>query len=370
MNRFERHGKITLIIFLICVCAVLDLGIGSIVLPKGFPTINRQENPFFNHTLAPNFDGTDEWTAGTYRLTTNSLGFKDKVVRDVSSTTDRHRIVFIGDSFTEGIGLQFDKTFVGRIADKLDPQGYEILNAGVVSYSPYIYYLKTKYLIEHGLKFDELVVFIDMSDVQDEITYQPWTPSDPSWIERTWNAFYKKADFFLEHHSLVYLHGIRPITFGVYTKRLRTLFLGGSGDGEKVSDKDKKYLADRGRWAFDDEVYNDWGKKGVALELAHMQDLIDLCKKNSIKVSIAVYPWPDNILAQDIQSRQVSIWKKFSDVNSLTFYNLFPVFMNTSMKSSEVVATYFLPHNDVHWNAAGHQLVADAWLEHFLSHQH
>ena len=44
----------------------------------------------------------------------------------------------------------------------------EFLNAGVISYSPTIYYNKIRYLLDAGLKFDEVVVLSDLSDVQDE----------------------------------------------------------------------------------------------------------------------------------------------------------------------------------------------------------
>jgi len=62
----------------------------------------------------------------------------------------------------------------------VDTARYEILNAAAVSYSPRIYYLKTKYLIEEkGLVFDELYVFIDISDIQNEIVYQNFYPGQP-----------------------------------------------------------------------------------------------------------------------------------------------------------------------------------------------
>jgi hypothetical protein len=44
---------------------------------------------------------------------TDSLGFKDASRRAVP---DRRRILFIGDSFTEGVGLPYEQTFVGLFA--------------------------------------------------------------------------------------------------------------------------------------------------------------------------------------------------------------------------------------------------------------
>jgi len=48
-----------------------------------------------------------------YSAYTDSLGFKDKAVRNVPLSSNKYRILFIGDSFTEGIGLDYEKTFVG-----------------------------------------------------------------------------------------------------------------------------------------------------------------------------------------------------------------------------------------------------------------
>ena len=70
-----------------------------------------------------------------------------------------------------GIGLSYEDTFVGLIDSRLSKNNIEVLNAGRVSYSPIIYWRKIKFLIEDlGLDIDELVVFLDISDVRDEAT--------------------------------------------------------------------------------------------------------------------------------------------------------------------------------------------------------
>jgi hypothetical protein len=81
-----------------------------------------------------------------------------------------------------------------------------------------------------------------------------------------WQKYSTKVDHFFEHRSLIYLHIIRPTLFGVTWQRIRTIFR----VEEKDDSKEKKYLADRGRWTFDEEVYKDWGEKGVASEINYM----------------------------------------------------------------------------------------------------
>jgi hypothetical protein len=114
-------------------------------------------------------------------LYTNSLGFKDATVRPVSLRTSTRRVVLIGDSFTEGMELPFEDTFAGMLyaAGQGQSPKIESLNAGGGSSPPTIYYKKIRYFLDQGLRFDELVVFPDMSDVLDEASRYFCIDEDP-----------------------------------------------------------------------------------------------------------------------------------------------------------------------------------------------
>jgi len=74
----------------------------------------------YHHDLAKNVSAhRAEWGGTVYSISTNSLGFKDKTNRQISLKTDKKRLVFIGDSFTEGLGFIYEKTFVGLIDETL-----------------------------------------------------------------------------------------------------------------------------------------------------------------------------------------------------------------------------------------------------------
>ena len=102
----------------------------------------------FHHELAPNVDTFGAWGWRRYPVHTNGLGFKAAATGEVALRSDHERILFIGDSFTEGIGVAYPDTFVGQVGASLAAEGVEVLNAGVVSYAPSIYWRKTRYLLD------------------------------------------------------------------------------------------------------------------------------------------------------------------------------------------------------------------------------
>ena len=165
--RFIRHYLpttiITILLLLVC-----DYIFGKYLIEKIYledERLYRIKDPLLHHSLAPNFNGTGIWGGLRYKICTNSAGFKDKCELSLQGGKD-FDIAFIGDSFTEGIGLRYEDTFVGRIAQALQTQ--RIANLGVASYAPSIYLTKVKKALNDGFRFKELVVYVDISDIQDE----------------------------------------------------------------------------------------------------------------------------------------------------------------------------------------------------------
>jgi hypothetical protein len=347
-NWFERHPKSTLAVVLLLVFILLDLTLGFFC-----PKVVGTPDAYYHHDLPRNFSGVKPWGNRKYRVFTNSLGFIDRSPREVPLTSNNRRILLLGDSFTEGVGVEFDDTFAGVLASRLAPQGVEVLNAAVTSYSPKLYYLKTRYLLRNvGLKFDELIVFIDISDIQDEILHDEFEPADDFGFSRYYLV--NRIDSFLRQHSLSW-----------YFARSR---LGRAAPAAKRPaagvDMDSfvaNWDRDRGRWTVDETIYRLWGEKGLELAGYHMELLARLCAENHIRLTIAVYPWPIQIQAGELDSIQARFWRRFCEERGIGFLDLFPAFIDNALPE-RVVADYFIP-GDNHWNAAGHRLVADVLFQ-------
>ena len=109
---------------------------------------NRIPNLNYNYDFEKNVSFESRYNNGfnnlDYKIYTNNLGFRDYSVRKLSEK--KLYSIVIGDSFVEGTGLNYNDTLVAKLNNKLNPEQFnkfEFLNAGVASYSTYIYKKKS-----------------------------------------------------------------------------------------------------------------------------------------------------------------------------------------------------------------------------------
>ncbi len=351
---FERNPKKTIIFSVVVVWIILDAA-AAMLLPRreiGTPS------PYYHHDLKKSFKLDSHIRDRKYTVYTNSLGFKDRSNRTVDLKSDKHRVLFMGDSFTEGIGYPYDQTLIGLIENRIDKSKVELLNAGVRGYGPKQYYLKTEYLVEKlGLKFDYMIVLVDVSDIQDEIAYENYVPSDTSY-------YLAMTDIYLKEWFLSY----RNITENLLSESLAKLRQRIFGSDDLIHSWASRrdlwsdvliYARERDAWLNDEKVYEKWGKRGIGLAEKSMDLLYELCKRHNIPMTIVVYPWPSQVLRGELDSKQVTIWKNFAEERQIDFVNCFPYFIDqANANGADKVQKYFLP-GDVHWNDQGHILMAD-----------
>jgi hypothetical protein len=326
----------------------------------------RIHSEIYSHDLVKNTRTIKRWGASYYEIITNSLGFKDGDMADVPLVSEKKRILFIGDSFTEGVGIEYPETFVGRIDRNLKSKDIDVLNAGVMSYSPAIYYSKIRYLLETvGLDFDELVVFIDLSDINNEVMAYSLDANGIVHGTDTNQAPRKKtgvSEFFRSHFMTVRLGYLLRDYFSYYGSNALFAFQstnGGAVKNKKVSLEVVTNL-EKSAWTYDPKIWEAYGREGVARAKANMTRLSELLAKHSITLSIAVYPWPAQVIRREQNSRQVTIWRDWAAANQARFYNFFPAFINHEDPES-VIQKNFIPF-DAHWNSAGHKTIADHFL--------
>ena len=118
----------------------------------------------------------------------------------------------------------------------------------------------------------------------------------------------------------------------------------------------------RSAWTYNNKISVGYGELGVegAIKktISQMNELYKLTEQNGIKLSVAVYPWPAQILFDVENSRQVKIWKKFCENKCEFFINSFPSFFNISKEigKQETVDQFFIK-KDMHFNLAGNEIL-------------
>jgi hypothetical protein len=321
-------------------------------------------DPVRHHAFQPNCSTIDHWGKDRYQFSTNSLGFRDEKVRDVSLADARPRVLILGDSFTEG-DCAWRDTYVGRIAAHF-PQ-YDFLNGGVASYSPSNYLNVARMLLLKGVEFDEALVFIDISDTQDEASFYrdidasgavagpvDWKPPIASWQSR--------LRLLISRHFLV--------TEYVCELFERFLVAHGYYHINWVVETISVFDSERSAWTYRkiSVGYAPLGVEGgIAKETAKMNLLWQELAKRHIPISVVVYPWPAQIVHDTADSRQVRIWRDWCNGKCKRFISLFPAFFAAKdhCPKSEPGCWYlkYFIFGDSHYNAAGNALVAQAVVE-------
>jgi lysophospholipase L1-like esterase len=311
----------------------------------------------YHHGFGKNKRTVERWGDESYELITNSLGMRDSHNREVAITTPNRRIVFIGDSFTEATGVRWEDSFVGRIERALSPEKIEVLNAATASYSAVFYRRKLQHLIEDkGLKVDRVIVMLDMSDVYDSTHYALDSSGN---VIRT--SALKRAQAFIEQNTVV-LRRIVQFLHAQYLDSQRRARA--KTETANAGDSADLGLNRKSLWTIRQDVFEAHGREGLANEARHLKELASFLRSRGIAMTLAVYPWPDNIWHNDLHCKQVTYWTAWARENGVEFVNLFPVFLQQNpQRPAQTIRQHYIK-GDVHWNAAGHEVVARALLAH------
>ncbi len=365
---FERYPRLTLLIISLVLILIIDFISGLLFIPDNYDEF-RTKHYYYHHTLTPDYSGTGAWGYIYYPMHTNSLGFRDKENRTIPLKASKKRILFLGDSQTEAVGMKYEDSFVGIVAEKFAKQNIEVLNASAVSYSPKLFYLKTKFIIENiGLEFDTLIVTLDISDMQNEIVYQDYEPNNKTSINKlkyNFNRFFKQFSFI--YYSIKEF--AKTSKQKEFVKQAKLFTNNKAKHSENIvelyatffSDFDEEQLISNpsfhgvGRWMYDSSLVN-LAEEGTKTGMQHMEKLAALCKKNNIDLIISVHPWQPQVRKGNQTDYFVESWRSFAKKHQAGFINLYPVFIN--QRNPEAVVNEFFIKNDNHWNEAGNKAAA------------
>lgn len=353
----------------------LDYGVRQVYLgfrsepADGGPKFPREKHPYYHHGLKPNAAGIDTYGSLRAPYFSNSLGLRDGRIRTVSSQPSGGRILLIGDSFTEGIGVPWGETFAGLLAEEMAKRGAEVLNAGVASSCPAIELARLRWLIERqGLKLDRVVLFLDIADLRDELSYETLpdgsireTKSEP--LAGTTTADPRNIQKLRQRHALfLWAQNNLEENFVLLGALARNLRLSwekhGAAGGVRAADL-------RGDWGGEWPDYQGpmegQIEAGLAKTKVSMGDLKKYLDSLGIPLTLVIYPWPQQIRSGTRPSRMETEWQAWARRHSVPLINLFPRLVGNPDTATDTIQTYYIA-GDFHWNRAGHAKVAQILL--------
>ncbi len=363
----------TFVIFLTFLVLDLIISKGAWFKARALPV--RNSHALLHHANSKNATGPIEYLDRKIMYYTNSLGYRDSKIRNVEKKTSaKERVVFFGDSWTEAVGIDYLDAYphlFESIANQNNRQ-IEVLNGGVHSHSPFMYYRRLKIFLDEGYTTDKVIVMLDPSDIHDEgwflantddtsvFSSQPESlfsyifPTISGMIAKIVTSKFpgKLAD--LEISLQIKKGGLAKydgILMGKSMTEYQAQF-----ENEAKATKETTLVYVRGHGTDFPKLYADYGKKGIERTEQYFIKIAELCKKNNIQFYIGLYPWPYHLRFRDKPQTYKNTFLEMAKRNRFQVMDFFAPLMEIKNWQD-----YYLDSGqDVHVNEKGHAVVAQA----------
>ena len=272
----------------------------------------------------------------------------------------------------EGVTLLYDETIVGQLSKEVN---LNFLNAGVSSYSSYIYLKKIIKIIDKNpdLLIKDIIVLFDKSDMRDDLEYF----NKPKYFENTKikrankrkNDFYKdlkELNFFRFYKKQTMSGKVLDIAFGAledFLGNLRNMNVMAKNTNKSFFDvsynvaKSIRSIENR-KWLAQlllDEQWEEKGKKSINFAIDNMNELNFFLKKKNINLYIVLYPWSFEIYNKELRERYLSYTTNKLRENKLLQVICYEPFLTG--ETYQIIYENFI-YSDVHYNAAGYKKLA------------
>ena len=288
---------------------------------------------------------------------TDEMGLRVGKIK-VERNPNKKNIFIFGDSFTYGVGLEYEKTYVGIIEKELDKYNY--FNFGVGSYSPSVYVHKLNEVLKSGIKPHKVIIFLDLSDVINESSR--WQYDETKKTARLPNKdLYnlvnsKKGDF--KESNFKILENV----FSLLNYKLRDL----RAKIKKKSFNQYKIKASiQGSFTYTEQENLDtqfWKKDRFSIGIKNIekrfQELEQFSNKFNFDIFLVIYPWAETLEFGQEKFNWSNFSKTLCNFNRCYLIDAIPEFSQYKLKNENwITDLYFL--NDEHFNEKGAKLLSE-----------
>ncbi len=374
----QKNELVKNILTLAITCVILLLIAESVIRITDVFTPSIKENyrttdSITHHAFVPNASGvftTPEWNV-SYKI--NSYGLRDYEY-DLTKK-DTTRILMLGDSFIEGYGVELEDSVSKVLEKKLNAdninKSYQIMNAGISSYSPLLEYL---FLKNKGLELKPHIVILnlDLLDISNDIEYTqkaifdennkvigvPGNKREQAAVEKgALSAFF----------SFRVVQKIKNIYDHIIFYKFPLFF-----------DKRFNQVINTENILIDPYVISRTDNltkyhQEINLTKKYIKDIADLSKNNNSTFILHIFPRPHQVSPTEWKSRTLNgfnlgeiystkvleEFEIFAKENNINVINSIDYFKNTTQ--TNIFFDY-----DYHWTKKGHSRAAEALYDYLM----
>ena len=348
---------------------------------------NRVPNKNYKYTFKKKSSFKSKYLDHEYTIKTNNLGFRDYEVRDLNKNS--YYTIVIGDSFVEGVALEYKDTLVAQLNKKIknnNINNYEFLNAGVSSYSPYIYQRKVIGVIKENswLKIDKVILLLDKSDVPDELNYFD-SSQRPKYfpIEKGTYTLKYNEDFFQDlKKGDLWRFISKQTTTGSFLKKVGDII-----DLERRNLRDRYKLSKKLRKSFfkisskqvksfrsintrkhisnyfQGDLWETKGKESVDFSIENIIKLKNFLDIRNIELLVVLFPWPFEIANKIPRENYINYIVQKLMKKKINYLSAYEYFLKGDIYSN-ISENYI--YNDMHFNKQGNKLLSGIIWEEYL----
>jgi hypothetical protein len=331
---FSFFISLSILILFEIILRILNLGYLSFSLERS--DVFHHKNLENNYFTSYDFSNEKEWN-------NVNIFYDDLGNRFSGFNKNKHKnskkYIFLGDSFTEALQVEWEKTFVGLVEKKF--KNHEVINLGVTTYSPSIYYLKIKQDINKYKNINKLIIQIVNYDFIDDEYYKVYSNSpnidDPKEYianlkyispQKDMNRKREIIDFFKKQLKKSYL--IR------FLKKIQ-----------------KTYFYQKVSWTNATETF----VRQNSITLEALIKIKEICNLKNIDLSIFMIPDKTKLINNDYDIHY-NEFKKIMKNNDFDFIDILPYFKNHN-------DLFF--KRDIHLTKKGHKVLSTVLINYLLS---
>jgi len=366
---FSNFAKIiytTVIIFLLMDIIFSNTIIKDIIKKDCLRYIKytSDEKNYYSYDLEKNCRAYEtKKTMKTYKVFTDNNGFRVSGKNKVNKKDKDNSVIFLGDSFTYGIGLNYEDSIAGILEKK--NINYNIFNLGVPGYSPSILKYKLQKVLKAGFKPKKIFYLMDLTDVHDDANR--WTKihetKHPVILDKTIHKEIEKVFTFKKNFKMT-----RLLIYNL-NKSFRNI----RKEINKKSFEESDKTIGKTQWGSFTHISKDkldkdfWSPNDFNSGISNIKTNVKLISNMASEIKsefyIVIYPWAETLE----YGEKYFNWQNFSKelCSFSTCTKLISAFSEFSKIKQNFIywkkEIYFL--QDIHLNANGNRILAEIIYE-------